>query len=146
MVSCYKMDISMDKLKTYNQFNDRYNSKLIEVIPNRYVYHTSNPIFRDKISEEGLIPKPKSESWLSDTKINGQVIFVVNSDDKKDWWDSTYDDDIYQIDTKNLKNKWYKDPNFINGLYKSEYPAIITFDKIPYNSIKLIYKGTGESK
>lgn len=34
MVSCYKMDINMDKLKTYNQFNDRYNSKLIEVIPN----------------------------------------------------------------------------------------------------------------
>ena len=129
----------MDKLKTYNQFNDRYNSKLIEVIPNRYVYHTSNPIFRDKISEEGLIPKPKSESWLSDTKINGQVIFVVNSDDKKDWWDSTYDDDIYQIDTTNLINKWYNDPNF-----NLEYKRIITFEDIPLNYIKLIYKGSGK--
>ena len=123
-----------------------YKLDLIEVIPNKYVYHTSNPIFRDKISEEGLIPKYKSESWLSDTKIDGQVIFAVNSDNKKDWWNSTYDDDIYRIDTTNLKNKWYKDPNFNDGIYKSNYPAIITFDKIPVDSIQLIYKGSGESE
>lgn len=29
----------------------------------------------------------------------------VNSDNKEDWWDSTYDDDIYKIDTTNLINK-----------------------------------------
>ena len=73
--------------------NENHNSHLVEVIPNKYVYHTSNPIFRDKISKEGLIQKGKSESWLSDTKIDGKVIFVVNSDNKEDWWDSTYDDD-----------------------------------------------------
>lgn len=132
----------MNNIKTYRQFNEN----LIEVKPNRYVYHTSNPIFRDNISKEGLIPKGKSESWLSDTKIDGEVIFAINSDDKKDWWNSTYDDDIYQIDTANLKNKWYKDPNFIGGIYKSEYSAIITFDSIPVSSINLIYKGTGESE
>jgi hypothetical protein len=51
----------------------------LKVIPNKYVYHTSNPVFRDKISKEGLIPKGKSETWLSDTNIDGKVIFVVNS-------------------------------------------------------------------
>lgn len=132
----------MNNIKTYRQFNEN----LIEVKPNRYVYHTSNPIFRDKISKEGLMPKGKSESWLSDTKIDGEVIFAINSDDKKDWWNSTYDDDIHQIDTTNLKNKWYKDPNFIDGVYKSKYSAIITFDSIPVSSINLIYKGTGESE
>ena len=140
----------MNKIKTYNQFNEEltvnYKLDLIEVIPNKYIYHTSSPIFRDKISEEGLIPKSKSESWLSDTKIDGQVIFAINSDSKKDWWNSTYDDDIYRIDTTNLKNKWYKDPNFIGGINKSNYPAIITFGKIPVTSIELIYKGTGESE
>lgn len=70
----------MNNIKTYRQFNEN----LIEVKPNRYVYHTSNPIFRDKISKEGLMPKGKSESWLSDTKIDGEVIFAINSDDKKD--------------------------------------------------------------
>ena len=76
---------------------ENINSHLVKVIPNRYVYHTSNPIFRDRIKKEGLIPKGKSETWLSDTNIGGKIIFAVNSDVKEDWWDSTYDDDIYKI-------------------------------------------------
>lgn len=125
--------------------NEIHNSHLVETIPNRYVYHTSNPIFRDKISKEGLIPKGKSESWLSDTKINGKVIFAINSDNKDDWWDSGYDDDIYRIDTSKINNKWFFDPNFQYGVYKTEdneIDAIITFDPIPLNAIKLIYKGS----
>jgi RimJ/RimL family protein N-acetyltransferase len=117
--------------------NENHNSHLVEVTPNKYVYHTSNPIFRDKISKEGLIPKGKSESWLSDTKIDGKVIFVVNSNKKKYFFDSTYDDDIYQIDTTKLNNKWYNDPNF-----GSDELHLITFENIPLNSIKLIYKGS----
>jgi len=113
-------------------------SKLVEIEPNNYVYHTSNPIFRDKISKEGLITKGKSETWLSDTKIDGKVIFAVNSDNPKDWFDSTYDDDIYRIDTSKLKSKWYVDPNF--DLHAKR---IITFDNIPLDSLKLIRKGTG---
>ena len=126
------------KTMIYEFLNETENVKLLEVQPNKYVYHTSNPIFRDKISKEGLIPKGKSESWLSDTKIEGKVIFAVNSDNPKDWWDSTYDDDIYRIDTSNLNNKWYADPNFDLGDNR-----IITFESIPPNSIKLIYKGNG---
>ena len=125
----------MRYIKLYEDYNN------LEVEPNKYVYHTSNPIFRDKISKEGLITKEKSETCLSDTKIDGEVIFAVTSDDKTDWFDSTYDDDIYRIDTTNLKNKWYVDPNF-----DLEDKRIITFDKIPLESIKLIYKGTGESE
>ena len=122
----------------YIKLYENYNSHL-EVEPNIYVYHTSNPIFRDNISKEGLLPKGKSEAWLSDTKIDGKVIFAVNSDDKKDWFDSTYDDDIYRIDTTNLKNTWYVDPNF-----DLEDKRIITFERIPVSSIELIYKGTGK--
>jgi hypothetical protein len=122
----------------YIKLYENYNGYL-EVIPNKYVYHTSNSIFRDNIAKEGLIPKGKSEAWLSDTKIDGKVIFAVNSDNKKDWFDSTYDDDIYRIDTTNLKNKWYVDPNF-----DLEDKRIITFKRIPLSSIELIYKGTGE--
>ena len=63
-------------MKHLIRFNE--SNHLIEVTPNKCVYHTSNPLFRDKISKEGLIPKGKSESWLSDTKIDGKVIFAVN--------------------------------------------------------------------
>jgi len=130
----------MKWVKTYESFLNKSNSHLEEVKPNRYVYHSSNPMFRDKISKEGLIPKGISDAWLSDTKIDGKVIFAVNSDNKKDWWDSTYDDDMYQIDTSRLKNTWYNDPNF-----KVQDKRIITFEAIPLNAIKLMYKGSGES-
>jgi len=129
----------MKEILTYEEFiNEGSSSHLERVKTNRFVYHTSNPMFRDKISREGLIPKEKSEAWLSDTNIDGEVIFAVNSDNRKDWWDSTYDDDIYRIDTTGLKNIWYVDPNF-----KAADKRIITFEDIPLKSIRLIYKGSG---
>lgn len=132
----------MKNIQTFDEFvnEENFNKNLKEVKVNKYVYHTSNPIFRNNISQDGLSPKGKSESWLSDTPIYGEVIFAVNSDNKKDWWNSTYDDDIYRIDTTNIGNKWYNDPNF-----DVKDKRIITFEKIPLNSIKLIYKGNGSS-
>ncbi len=115
------------------------NKHLKQVNVDNIVYHQSNPHFRNDISKQGLIPKGKSETWLSDTKINGKVIFASNSQNKDNWFDSGYDDDIYSIDTTKLSNEWYLDPNFDNNNY------IITFQPIPLNAIKLIYKGTGES-
>jgi len=121
----------------YNMLlNESKKNHLVEVKPNKYVYHTSNPIFRNIISKEGLMPQGKSESWLSNTKIDGKVIFVVNDNEENYRFDSTYDDDIYRIDTSKLNNKWYNDPNF-----ESDGLHLITFDKIPLSSIKLIYKG-----
>jgi predicted metal-dependent HD superfamily phosphohydrolase len=116
--------------------------KLIEFVrtnvkSNKFVYHSSNPYYRESILKEGLIPKGKSETWLSNTKIDDKVIFVSNSDDKNKWFNSTYDDDIYKIDTTGLKNKFFLDPNFNSDLY------LITYDPIPLENIKLIYKGTG---
>jgi len=132
----------MTNLRTYEEFlNEGYQSHLVEVKPNKFVYHTSNPMFRDKIAKEGLIVQGRSEAWLSDTKIDGKVIFAVNSDNKKDWWNSTFDDDIYRIDTTKLKNKWYVDPNFDLKDHR-----IITFENIPLKAIKIIYKGTGDSE
>lgn len=118
-----------------------FSEKLTKIVPNRYVYHKSNPHFRNEISKMGLIPKGKSETWLSDTKIDGKVIFATNSGNPDDWFDSTWDDDIYKIDTRELENKWFKDPNFPNGSHH-----IITPDPIPNSAIELIYKGSGESK
>jgi hypothetical protein len=131
----------MKHVKLFEQFvTEKDNtSNLIEVKANKYIYHTSNPHYRDVIAKQGLITKGKSETWLSDTNIDGKVIFAVNSDDKKDWWDSTYDDDIYRIDTRNLKNKWYVDPNF-----NQDDKRIITFENIPVKAIELIYEGSGD--
>jgi hypothetical protein len=48
---------------------------------------------------------------------------------------------MYRIDTTNLENTWYNDPNF-----KIQDKRIITFEVIPLSAIELIYKGTGESE
>jgi len=138
---------------------DKFTYKPVNV--NKFVYHSSNPIFRKHILKDGLKVKGKSETWLSDTKIDGKVIFATNSDKKEDWFDSTYDDDIYQIDTEKITNKWFEDPNFSNDNEKftvyngkkiklpnntSKNHHIITFENIPVEAIKLIYKGTGSSE
>lgn len=115
---------------------------LIEIKPNKYLYHKSNPTFRNNIAKKGLVPKGKSATWLSDTDIKGKVIFATNSENKKDWFDSTYDDDIYKIDTTNLKNKWYLDPNYN---FQKNKIHVITFEPIEKNSIELIYEGSGDS-
>lgn len=115
-------------------------TKFIPVKPNRFLYHTSNPIFRDEINKTGLIPKGRSEAWLTTTPIKGEVIFATNSDNEDDWFDSTYDDDIYKIDTSKINNKWYRDPNFRGDTY------VLTFNPISRNAIELIYRGTGDSE
>ena len=108
---------------------------------NKTIYHTGNPMFRESILKQGLIPKGESESWLSDTPIEGEVIFAINSSNIADAWNSGYDDDIYEIDTTQLNNQWYLDPNFGTD----ENNRIITFEPIPLSAIKLVYEGSGES-
>jgi hypothetical protein len=106
------------------------------------LYHTSNPQFRQKIAKEGLKTSAKTENWLTDTKITGKVIFAIMSNDVKDAYDSTYDDDIYEIDATKIYNKWFRDPNFLDS---KDAMHVITFDDIPKHAIKLIHTGTGES-
>jgi len=117
-------------------------SKLVAAKTNRFVYHKSNPSFRDQIGKIGLIPKGKSETWLSNTPISGKVIFVTDSDNEQDWFDSTYDDDIYKIDTSKLNSVFYYDPNFS---WKKDYKHLITYEPIPASALELIYTGTGEA-
>lgn len=128
----------MKRIKTFKMFESA--DGLIEAFPGRYVYHTSNPIFRDSISREGLVPKGKSEAWLSNTKISGKVIFAVDSERQEAAWDSGYDDDIYRVDTAGLSNRWYYDPNFGEASDR-----IVTFDPIPKDRVELVHSGTGKA-
>lgn len=106
------------------------------------LYHTSNPLNRAFISHNGLIPKKKSDTWIEDTpRYVGKAVFATNSLKKKDWFDSTYDDDIWEIDTNGLDLVWYQDPNFSWGK-KSKH--IYTNGSIPPENLTLIYEGTGE--
>jgi hypothetical protein len=120
-----------------------YNQLLTEVFqtikPLPIVYHTSNPIFRETIDKEGLIPKQESWGKAIGSDMNAELgdrlaIFVSNDGEH---YDSTYDDDVWAIDTSKINNIWYKDKHYTGGAY--------TFEPINRNVLKLIYRGTGNS-
>ena len=116
-----------------------------EITPGKYVVHSSNPSNRDNISTTGL-QVSLGECYLIYADSNyGEddecvpAIFATNSIKKKDLFDSTYDDDIWVIDTERANVQWYKDAHFDGGDTKH----IVTFEDIPVDAIRLIYKGTG---
>ena len=101
------------------------------------LYHKSNPVNRDSILNNGLLPRI-GESYESHycEKVMGKVVFVTTENN----YDSTYDDDVFLV---SITEKEYIDMDFkvdrevINGLY--------TYSEIQSRCLTLIYKGTGES-
>jgi hypothetical protein len=113
-----------------------------EITPREKVYHQSNPMFRNKIEEQGL--KVRAGECYKIYAGYGEkcipAIFATNSSNKRAWFDSTYDDDVWEIDTTKIPNvKWYKDRH-----YESRSKHIVTFENIPIDAIKLIYEGSGK--
>ena len=121
-----------------------YSPSSEEYIPNKFVAHKSNPVWRKNIKKTGL---QTSVGECYQTHVGGDIeckpaIFATDSLNEKDMFDSTYDDDIWLIDTECAGVTWHKDKHFEGGDYKHH---ILTFDSIPVECIKLHYKGTGKS-
>ena len=121
---------------------DDYSPAGKEITPNKIVIHKSNPKVRDKISNEGL--KARAGECYKIYAGYGEkcipAIFATNSTNKRAWFDSTYDDDVWEIDTEMIPDvKWYKDRH-----YESRSKHIVTFENIPANAITLKHEGTGK--
>jgi hypothetical protein len=100
-----------------------------------FLYHKSNPLDRKSIDKQGLLPQ-RGEQWLRGTDIKGKAIFATT---KKDLFNSTYDDDIWEINLSLIPTiKWFIDPNYENKNH------LYTQQPIPKNAIKLIKQGSGE--
>ena len=113
-----------------------------EVIPNNIVIHKSNPMFRDEILNNGLKTKTGEcyKIYVGYGIKCQPAIFTTNSTNKRAWFDSTYDDDIWEINTRMIPDvKWYKDRHF-----GSITKHMVTFQDIPPECLNLIYKGTGK--
>lgn len=112
----------------------------------QFLYHKSPPCYRPLIQNKGLEPNVGDSyscyvfgDGYEEAEECKPAIFATNSELKKDWFDSTYDDDIWQIDTSKIKNKWFVDNHYKNLKH------VVTFENIPPQALKLIYKGTGNS-
>jgi hypothetical protein len=121
-------------LKRFNE-----NKHQGELVHPKIVYHKSNPIFRDKISEEGLKPM-KGDSYSLHSPEESAIPAIFGYIGDIDYYDSTYDDDIWEIKSAD-DITWYID-NEVGGNIKS---AVMTYDSISKDKIRLLYKGTGKS-
>lgn len=109
-------------------------------IPGRVVLHKSNPAWRGNIKLTGL---QVSVGDCYRQYVGGDIdckksIFATDSIDREYIFDSTYDDDIWLINTECANVTWYKDKHFEGGYH------IVTFENISPNCLKLIYKGSGK--
>ena len=134
-------DFYIDSEGYEEELNENYSPAGKEITPNKIVIHKSNPKFRDKIIEQGL--KASAGECYKIYAGYGEkcipAIFATNSINKRAWFDSTYDDDVWVINTELIPNvKWYKDRHF-----ESSKKHIVTFDNIPSEAIELMREGTG---
>ena len=113
--------------------------------PNKYVVHKSAPHWRENIELTGL---QTSVGDCYQIYVGGDVkckkaIFATDSLNDKDMFDSTYDDDIWIIDTECAGVSWFKDKHYFKqGDYNYH---IVTFKNISPDCLELIHKGTGKS-
>lgn len=104
------------------------------------LYHKSGYFNRKSILKNGLIPQvgPSYQAHWDDAEDLKPYIFLYDHNKVPDGeYDSTYDDDIYAIDVKQLdKSSLSKDPDRdMKGCYVYSAP-------IPPSAIKLVYKGS----
>lgn len=123
------IDVDWSILSNKNLLNKYFND-LTVFVPS-ILYHKSNPINRNNILTEGLIPKIgySYEAHYEDFDVKPAVFLSETKD-----YDTTYDDDLFEIESSNYS--FIKDPDVKNGY--------VCFEKINPNNIKLIYKGTGD--
>jgi len=123
--------------ESYSPAGDEYE-------PGKVVVHKSNPVWRNNIRETGL-QVSVGECYKQYVGLDVEckkAIFATDSLKEEDIFDSTYDDDIWLIDTECAGVDWFKDKHFEDSDY--EY-HIVTFEDISPECIKLIHKGTGKS-
>lgn len=101
-------------------------------------YHVSNPVNRESILKNGLVPKV-GDSYRAHYENKGQLeprVFVCSTNS----YDSTYEDDRYKIVLSDEEIKWLelkKDPDVEDGYF--------THKPIKSSCLELIHKGTSKS-
>lgn len=139
-------------MKYLKKFNESHDPRGKEINVDRFLIHKSMPENRENILKNGLRCKIGDRYQIdnnSNTKDRLPAIFCTNSMNKKDWFGTDWDEDIWRIDTTLIPNiKWYKDKMF--SFNKSGFPFpfmykhVVTINDIPSQAIELIHKGSGK--
>ena len=135
-------DFYIDSEGYEEELNENYSPAGKEITPNKIVIHKSSPVWRESILNIGLEASAGEcyKTYVGYGEKCIPAIFATNSTNKRAWFDSTYDDDVWAINTELIPNvKWYKDKHF-----ESSKKHIVTFDNIPPEAIELMSEGTGK--
>jgi len=135
-------DFYIDSEGYEEELNENYSPAGKEITPNKIVIHKSSPVWRESILKIGLQASAGDcyKTYVGYGEKCVPAIFATNSTNKRAWFDSTYNDDVWGINTEMIPDvKWYKDKHF-----ESRSKHIVTFENIPPKAIKLIHEGTGK--
>jgi len=135
-------DFYIDSEGYEEELNENYSPAGKEITPNKIVIHKSSPVWRESILKIGLQASAGDcyKTYVGYGEKCMPAIFATNSTNKRAWFDSTYNDDVWGINTEMIPDvKWYKDKHF-----ESRSKHIVTFENIPPKAIKLIHEGTGK--
>jgi hypothetical protein len=135
------LDIIYDNNIKLAEFNiivkDLYTTR---IKPPRYIYHVSPSYNRNEILKHGLKTTSWEDgSWLLEIDLYyPKAVFAIP--DFSYWVNNVKDKDpdIWEIDTKNLDNKWQEDLNFYKK--NNDIKAFMTFKDIPKDNIRLVTK------
>lgn len=119
---------------------DEYAINEASTITAKSLYHKSAITFRKSILKDGLKPMVGDSykaHWDDRTDLK-PYIFLYDYNECGEY-DSTYDDDIYAIDVRQLDvSHLIPDPdNYMKGCWVYDLP-------IPSSAIKLVYKGSNK--
>ena len=136
-------DFYLDSEGYNEELNENYSPAGKEITPNKIVVHKTSPVWRENILKTGLQVSTGDcyKTYVGYGEKCVPAIFATNSTNKRAWFDSTYDDDVWAINTESIpKVKWYKDRHF-----ESTKKHIVTFENIPPKAIELIHEGNRKS-
>lgn len=105
----------------------------------KYLYHRSNPVFRDAIKAEGLKPMvgESYELWWEDEYPGKKPEPAIFMHDNTGLYDPGHDDDLIRIDVSMLDLSHLKpDPTLPDSCYMYDLP-------IPPEALTFMYEGTG---
>jgi len=131
-----------EELENYEWNKD--NVAANKIVPPQYVYHMSDKKNRNGILQNGLEPSvgDSYKSWTQ-TEKTIPAIFATITETLNDLTGGieNFQSDIWEIDTLKSKNDWFGDNHFeMLKQYGFKNPHIVTFNRIPPNAIRLVYK------
>lgn len=116
-------------------FKDLYTKRFI---PPKYVYHVTKAKNRKSIKENGLIPMEFSKgNWTFESLRLYYPPTVFAALEPTGHYNGLLGDDVWRIDTTNLKNKWWEDLNFYKHKKKDKIDYVMTFEPIPPDHLEL---------